>query len=140
MRADTMGRMADILISTCDEPVVGASLIRLASVKGAPDEFEFGIKHLDGHPVEALEGFRAPRSWFGLGVLTGGWVAPMDGTVVRPSAHPDAVRISQVVLMDRKGRVESRVRYPDGAIMSEVPTMGVVLDALRAALGLPRAA
>ena len=134
MLADRLGQMADALIESCDEPVFGASLIRLVSVPDAPDEFEFGIRPIDGHPADALKGFRAPKDWFALGVLTGGWVAPMDGTTTRASAHPDAMRISQVLLIDRDGSVVSRLRYPDGSVMTEAPTAGTVLDLLRRAL------
>lgn len=135
MSVTILDHWADVLIEQFEgEAVVGASLVRLVRPDAACGEVELGLADIDGHPVDALDGFVAPDSWTAIGVVNGGWVAPMGG--VRPSAHPEAQRILQVVLIDRCGEIASRVRYPDGSIMSSPPTYGAVLDVLRAALGL----
>ena len=128
--------LADALIDEYSG-TVGATLIRLVQCDD-PEEVEFGIRPLDGHPADELAGFRAPESWVAIGIITGGWAAPMDG--IRPSAHPDAVRITQLVIVDRDGTVLSRVRRPDGSTWREPPSSGAVLDALLTSLGLPATA
>ena len=138
MSLNDLGLTADLLIREFDEAVVGSSLVRFVQCDDDPDQVEIGIRPLDGHPSDELAGFRAPESWVALGLVSGGWVAPLGA--VRPSAHPDARRITQVVLVDRQGRVESRVRFPDGTIMREPPSVGAVLDLLRVALGVADAA
>ena len=137
MSAIDLGQTADDLIDQYDRPLVGSLLVRLEELAKSGD-LVVGIRPLKDHPVAALSRFRAPTSWLGIGLVSGGWVAPMEG--IRPSAHPDAVRVTQVVLLDREGRVESRIRYPDGSIIREAPAYGVALDALRVALGLPQVA
>ena len=133
-----LGRTAELVMEQLDEPMVGSSLVRLVRTGDEPDDFELGIRPLEGHPADVLEGFRAPASWVVLGLASGGWLAPMEG--IRPSQHPDAKRITQVVLIDRNGSIGCRVRLPDGSTMCEAPTVGAVLEVLRAALGLPRVA
>ena len=133
-----LGRVADLLFDQLGEPLVGSYLVRLVldeRVSGGP---ELAVRPLDGPPAEALAGFRAPAAWSAIGLVCGGWAAPMDG--VRPSAHPDARRISQVILLGRDGTIASRVRYADGSVLRAAPASGAALDALRFALGLPRAA
>ena len=127
-----LDKLADALI---DEyaGTVGATLIRLVQCED-PEEVEFGVRPLDGHPADELAGFRAPESWVAIGVVTGGWMAPMAG--IRPSSHPDAKRITQLVLVDREGTIVSRLRRPDGSIFCEPPSSGAVLDALLSSFGL----
>lgn len=135
MSPNLLGRWADVLLKAFDAPVVGATLVRFVRCEDAPDEFELGLLPIDGHPVEMLVGFRAPADWLALGVITGGWAAPLDGS--RPSAHPEARRVTQVFLIDRDGVTASVLRYPDGSIQRlPGPAEGAVPDALRAALGL----
>src|SRR5262245_26264574 len=117
-----LDNLADALIDEFRD-TVGATLIRLVQCDD-PEQVEFSIKPLDGHPADELEGFRAPESWVAIGVITGGWAAPMTG--VRPSAHPDALRVTQLVIVDRDGTVFSRLRYPDGSILCEPPSSGAV--------------
>ena len=61
------------------------------------------------------------------------------GAEGRPSAHPDAERVFQVVLVDRGGAIAGRLRRADGSVLTEAPAGGDVLDALRAALGVQAA-
>ena|SRR5437588_239755 len=133
MSLDMLGHLADILLEATPGPFVGATLVRVVFHRGRGDDFELGLKPLDCHPTEALDGFRAPRSWTALGVIAGGWAAPMDDGI-RPSAHPDAMRVTNVVLMDRKGRMVGRVRYPDGSVVEGPPGYGAIVDALRYSL------
>ncbi len=125
---------ADRLADALDRSDSGASLVGLGRSEGSSTDVVVAIKPLDGHPAEVLAAFRAPDSWAALGLVTGGWIAPADGHQP-PSSHPEARRIVQVVLVDRSGDIESRVLLPDGAVLREAPTEGIVLDALRAAIG-----
>ena len=138
MSTTILDRWADILLEALDTKKPGATLVRLERVGG--EEHELALLPVDVHPTEALAVLDLPESCYAVGVATGGWAAPMDGRPGRPSGHPDARRVFQVVLVDRAGAVVSRVRFPDGSIMKEPPGHGAILDALRAALGLPAAA
>lgn len=130
-----LGRLADDLIARHPR-VTGARLVRLERHRKSGKPVA-SLRALRGHPADVLARFRVPSSWIGIGVLCGGWGAPMDG--IRPSAHPEAQRVTLVVLLGRDGTVESRVRCPDGSIMRDGPGEGAVLDAMRTALGLPLA-
>ncbi len=132
MSTTILERWGDILLEALETRKPGATLVRLAH--DGSGEHEVAVLPIDLHPTEALRGYEAPAECYALGIATGGWAAPMDGT--RPSAHPDAQRIFQIVLVDRTGAVVSRVRYPDGSVMREPPEYGAVLDALRSALGI----
>lgn len=102
----------------------------------ADDELQVGVKELNGeHPLTELMGFVAPSDWWALGVIATGWMAPLDGG--RPSAHPDAVRTAQVILVTRNGNIVSHVRAADGESFDDPPSYGRTLDALQRALGLP---
>ena len=136
MSQHRLDNLADALIDEF-RGTVGATLIRLVQCDD-PEEVEFGIRPLDGHPADELAGFVAPDSWVAIGIITGGWVAPMAG--VRPSAHPDAKRITQLVIVERDGTVLGRLRYPDGSILREPPSAGAALDVLLESMGLPSTA
>jgi hypothetical protein len=89
------------------------------------------------HPVDRLRRYRPGAEVRALGLVCGGWAAPMEDRGARmPSAHPDARRMLQVVVMDRMGDMTARVRYGDGSIV-ELGGAGVgrVPDAMRRALG-----
>jgi hypothetical protein len=63
-----------------------------------------------------------------------GWAAPIDSPV-RPSAHPDAQRVHQAVVLDRAGVLLGRMRHPDGTIIDlGRGGHGRVPDALRSAM------
>src|SRR5207302_2101337 len=96
MSQHPLDNLADALIDEFSG-TVGATLIRLVQCDD-PEQVEFGVRPLDGHPADELAGFRAPESWVAIGVITGGWAAPMGA--VRPSAHPDAMRVTQLVIVD----------------------------------------
>ena len=137
MSPSDLALIADALIGRHGR-IDGAMLVRIERRwrRGRPEcGLDFGLRPLDCHPVDALMRLRVPPSWVGLGVVCGGWAAPLDGG--RPSAHPDAQRIVVVVLVGRDGAVVSRMRWPDGTVISEVPADGEVLQAMRLALGLP---
>lgn len=133
MLVTTLGHWADLLLDAfLGAAPADASLVRLARPDDGRHDVELGLLPLAGrHPVDLLDGFVAPPSWLALGVATGGWAGPADGGP--PSAHPDGVRVVQVVLVDRDGGVAGRVRFPDGTVLREPPAMGAVLAALRAA-------
>lgn len=114
-----------------------ACVVRLAQLPGSPEEVELGLLRLDGrHPTEVLHELLVDGECVALGVACGGWAAPMHDGGARPSAHPDAERILQVVLVGRGGEVVSRVRFPDGTVLTEPPAVGAVLEALHHALGV----
>lgn len=130
MSGPTLDRLAAVLLEAFDTNEHGATLLRIDD--DGSGEFDIGLMPIDCHPVDALEVVDVPASCTALGVATGGWSAPISD--LRPSAHPDAQRIFQVVLVDRAGTVASRVRYPDGSVLTAPPSEGAVLDALRTAL------
>jgi hypothetical protein len=132
-----LGRLADALIEQYHRPLVGSLLVRIERHRKTRDIIT-GVRPLSGHPAEALANFRAPSSWIGIGLVCGGWAAPMDG--IRPSAHPDGQRVTSVVLLDRAGNVEGRMRLPDGSVLREPPGEGLVFDTLLDALGPGQAA
>lgn len=116
-----------------------ASLVRLAEPPGHPDEVELGLLRLGGaHPCDVLDDLLVEPSCVALGVACGGWAAPLDPLVrdgpAPPSAHPDAERILQVVLVARTGEVVGRLRFPDGTVLTAPPADGAVLSSLREAL------
>lgn len=131
MSTTALERLADILLEVLDSPAPGATLVRVDLVD---EEIELALKPIDVHPTAALAGFRPPASCHALGIATGGWAAPMGGTG-RPSNHPDAQRVFQVVLVDRAGAVAGRLRRADGSVLTEPPAGGDVVDALRVAMG-----
>lgn len=118
-----------------------ASLVRLVEPPGASGDVELGLLRLDGaHPCEVLDELLVEPACVALGVAAGGWAAPLGPLVrdgpIRPSAHPDAERILQVVLVARSGEVVSRVRFPDGTVLTAPPAEGAVLSSLREALAM----
>lgn len=133
MSTTTLERLADILLEALDSQEPGGTLVRVDLVE--PEDVQLALKPIDVHPTVALAGFRVPASCYALGIATGGWAAPM-GAKGRPSNHPDAQRVFQVVLVDRAGAIVGRMRRPDGSVLTEAPASGDVLDALRAALGV----
>jgi hypothetical protein len=124
----------DLLDEFASDSFAGSLLVRV--IQDDDEDIRFEAANLDAHPADALVGYRAPASCIALGTVSGGWAAPMDGSTTRASAHPEAKRVFQVVLVDRLGVVAGRVRYPDGSMLRSAPTHGDVLDALRASLGI----
>jgi hypothetical protein len=123
-------------------------LARLMLVPDAPDQVELEVLDLDGRsPADALIGHVAPDRCVALATLGGGWVAPvsMPGDeefkrgrfAVRPSSHPEAVRVRSIVAVDRTGLSAGVTKLATGAVIGEPPTTGLVLDGLRRAFGLP---
>src|SRR5438876_9249583 len=117
MSAVELGRLADLLIHRCTEPNMTGSVL-FPFVHADVEE-----KDLDGlmipfqeHPADHLRRYRPPFGCVALGLVTAGWAAPMDSPV-RPSAHPDAQRIVNAVVLGRDGLLVGRLRLPDGSIM-----------------------
>lgn len=98
---------------------------------------DVGLAALDGHPSAALLGTVAPEEWLALGTLAYGWVRPLaEG----PSpGGPERTRCRVLTLVDRQGRVASRLRKSSGSMLNEAPTEGLVLECLQRSLGLPTA-
>lgn len=123
--------LIDLAVQSTDR----GALIRLDQRVDAPDEIDLGLLPLDElHPAELLEGFEAPPECIALGLVTGGWAAPMfEG---RPSRHPARRRVTNTVLIDRAGNVAGRLRWDDGTTLDEPPADGELLRLLRVAMGV----
>lgn len=125
------------------------ALVRLGEPEPSGD-FEIGYLDLRGdHPTEALFGLVAPDEWWALGVIASGWMAPLEGeglefgtSTIRPSAHPDAVRVMTAAFVARDGTFVSRAEAADGYTIGHDAgePIGIVPDALRRCFRLPTAA
>lgn len=134
MSAVDLGHWADRLIDRyAGLDVIGNALFPIMAPTDAPGSLEAEMLALDGHPVDFLRRFRPPDGCVALGLVSAGWAAPIDSRV-RPSAHPDAQRILQVIVVEPGGGVAGRVRFPDGSVVDPGPGHGRVLDVLRAVL------
>lgn len=124
-----VGRWADTLMARyADHDVTGSALFPLLA------DGELEMVPLAGHPAEHLRWYRPPADCIALGLVSAGWAAPIDSPV-RPSAHPDAQRVVQAVVVARDGAVGARIRFPDGSVVDPgTPGTGRVLDALRRSL------
>lgn len=120
---------------------------RLVFVERPDDgELVLGVKDLeDGdHPMEHLLGLVAPDEWFAFGLVSFGWASPLPDdasgyrTPIRPSEHPERVRVRSVFLVSRDGGVASTAELADGRVI-DTPGQGVVADAMRRALGIETA-
>src|SRR5438067_6399566 len=112
--AELLDQFADLLIEAVTADGVNehrTMLVHLRKHDDVEGNLDLGFKDLDGrHVAQEILGFTAPPEWWALGAITGGWAAPMtDGaehesargrTTSRPSAHPEAVRIVSVFLLD----------------------------------------
>ena len=134
-----VGQWADTLIVRyAGHDVIGNALFPITRPSDLSAPLEIEMHPLDRHPVDFLPGFRPPPSCVALGLVSAGWAAPMESRV-RPSAHPEARRVLQAVVVTPEGDVGARVRLPDGSVIDPGPLHGRVLDALRAALRRPAA-
>ncbi|MBV9040279.1 MAG: hypothetical protein JOZ68_04720 [Acidimicrobiia bacterium] len=114
----------------------GHLLLRLTSVDA--DGGDLGTKPIDGHPLDTLLGFTAPAEWQASGVSAEGWAASMD-SAVRPSQSKGRMRVRTTTLVARSGAVASGVRMAGGELEQMGEGVGMVLDALKRALGLETA-
>jgi len=84
------------------------------------------------HPADPLVGFRAPRTWHALGLITTAQMRRLD--------HPaePATPVTSTVLLQRDGAVVSILDGPDrpAEVITDAPA-GWVPDAMHRALGLP---
>lgn len=120
--------LLDLALGESDQ----ASLVRLDRPADAPEQVDVALLPLDGvHPAKLLVGYEPPPACVAIGVVVGGWAAPLDGT--RPSQHPARQRVTTTVLVDRAGNVAGRVRVADGAELP-IPCDGELLQLLRAAM------
>jgi hypothetical protein len=133
-----VGHWADTLLARYDgRDLIGNALFPITIV-GVEVRCDF--VPMDRHPVDFLRRYRRPWDCVALGLVSAGWAAPMDSPV-RPSAHPDAKRIVQAVVLADDGSVAGRIRMPDGSVVDPgAAPVGRVFDALRRALRRPIAA
>lgn len=120
------------------QDVIGSALFPITRPANPSEPLEVETLPLDRHPVDFLRRYRPPSACVALGLVSAGWAAPIDSRV-RPSAHPDAQRILQAIVVTPGGDVAGRVRLPDGSIVDPGPGRGRVLDAVEAALRRPAA-
>src|SRR4051794_20884518 len=85
----------------------GHLFVRVEDLSG--EEFDYGIKELDDHPLEYLLGFEAPPEWSALGVCCEGWAARM-GSGPRPSKAKGRMRVRSTTIVTRDGLVASGLR------------------------------
>ncbi len=118
-------------------------LVAFSDVADPDKKGAISFVELEGHPSELLLGFTAWEEWWAVGLLTTGWAAPMETDPTnpyaahgRPSAHPDAVRMRMLVMVDRDGTTVSKVECSDGRTIDE-PGEGYMLDLLRRTVGVP---
>ena len=115
----------------------GHQLVRVEACTG-PDDIELGFKNIDGHPLETLMGFTAPREWSALGVCAEGWAASTDSGC-RPSQAKGRMRMRTTVLVSRDGPVASGLRFAGEDFTPMPGGEGMILDALLRAMRLPTA-
>jgi hypothetical protein len=102
--------------------------------------FELGLLPLEDHPASYLLGFTAPASWRVLGIAGCAWAGPLaepGEQQVRPSAHPDAIRVRMIALTARSGARAGRLRPSSGEVSDTGPAGGLLDDCLSRAFGLP---
>jgi hypothetical protein len=107
-------------------------LIHVPAATGWP---QVHIDPLPDHPAHTLMGFVAPDGWDAIGALCYGWAGSVGP--VRPSQQPDRRRVRVATVVDRHGRVASRLTDSDGARDDSPPAEGVVLECLQRAIGVP---
>jgi len=88
-------------------------------------------------PIDLLVGFRAPRSWNGVAVVSDGTARPLPASDGEPA--PDAHRVVVAFAVDRSGQTASCVGDGSGYIQfsTEDEVSGFVADLCRRVLGLP---
>jgi hypothetical protein len=130
--------IVDVLDAAGDNDGFGfkSMLVHVIDLHDDEGTFNLAFHDLCGwKATDALLGFTAPPEWWVLGSVSGGWAAPADDAIDRPSAHPEAVRARTIVLVARSGAVATRTTTADGQRIEEVPT-GPGIDVLHRALGL----
>jgi hypothetical protein len=138
------------LLHLLDESVPWGEPPTLVRLFLRDDGAEVGLKPLDGHPVETLGGFRAPRSWDGAGVVAEGWAVQgheVGGSgssldlAVRPSLHPHRFRVRTLSLILRSGEEADGLAQKGAALqVMEERSTGALAFTLRRMLGLPSCA
>jgi hypothetical protein len=130
--------IVDVLDAAGDNDGFGFKSMLVHVIDLHDEEGSFNLAFHDLHgwkATDALLGFRAPAEWWVLGSVSGGWAAPADDAIDRPSAPPQAVRARTIALVARSGVVATRTTTADGQRIDEVPT-GPGIDVLHRALGL----
>ena len=130
--------MLEQLVGILDAANDGEPPPKLVRIELIDDDVQIGMKPLaEGSIADHLLGCVAPEEWVALGVMAGGWAGPMDGSHLRPSAHPEGQRIRSVVLVGRDGETAGVTRFADGRTIDGAPPEGAAMDCLRRAMGLP---
>lgn len=114
----------------------GHRLVKVEAAGGA-DQFDLGLKDIEGHPLEELDGFTAPAEWLVIGICAEGWACKIDPEDPdrRPSESKGRMRLRTVCLVARDGTIVSGLRLAGEGfeIKDEIP-MGAIVDALREAM------
>jgi hypothetical protein len=138
---DRPGDVADLLrflIRRLDEELESGEaalaaplLLRLdgADVATAVGGVDLHVKPFEGHPTEVLTGFTAPPEWFGVGVLTTGWVH-------RPGTERTRMRATSFMCRDGAELAAFRAVGEELDFL-ESRSEGPMADTLRRVVGLP---
>ncbi|MCU0271855.1 MAG: hypothetical protein MUE34_01345 [Acidimicrobiales bacterium] len=130
--ADTLDRLAAVLLDTRSDPVLAVGIAELPSVARPADPEDEGVE-LYLRPlgeVDDLIGFVAPASWSVVGVVASGVARSLD-----PPHRPEPVEV--VHLVGRDGTAATWLRGADGDETRSDEVEGIVPDLCRRVLGLP---
>lgn len=129
----SVARLAEVVHrATGDGPVTRFVHVRIDPAEEAVDLGFWDVPPLPGHPIEALVGFVAPRSWDVVGLVSSGRIRRLD----HPDQEPE--RTVSTVLLHRDGTAASVLGPPGGEphVLDEAP-LGLVPDVLHRVLGQP---
>jgi hypothetical protein len=116
----------------------GHRLVKVEPGDG-PNDIDLGLKDIEGHPLEELDGFTAPPEWLVIGICAEGWACKIDPEDPdrRPSQSKGRMRMRSVCLVARDGTIVSGLRLAGEGfeIKDDIP-MGAIVDALREAMAL----
>lgn len=130
--ADTLDRLAAVLLDSRSDPVLAVGIADLADPADLPDDgVELYLRPLG--EVDDLIGFVAPASWSAVGVVASGVARSLE-----PPHRPEPVEV--VHLVGRDGGSATWLRGADGDETRSDDVEGIVPDLCRRVLGLPTSA
>jgi hypothetical protein len=132
--ADALARAVDKRVLELPE---GCDPARLFGVRLRPNDGFVLVPFWSGVAREVPYGLAPPDGCDAIAIESGGWAAPMDGTVangtwIRPSQHPEAQRMHSTALVYGSGVDVTVLRVGDEPPRVMRGGVGVVPDLLRA--------
>ena len=137
--------IADALALAVDERVLempeGSDPARLFGVRIRPNRADgfVLVPFWSGVAREIPYGLAPPDDCDAIAIESGGWAAPMDGTVERPSQHPEAERMHSTALVYGTGIDVTVLRVGDEPPRVMRGAVGAVPELLRACWARRRA-